>query len=59
MNEDFINEMGRAMQDYLERMYDITTEVAPDGNLYERYILRGHPLEVIRKDNKVFELNMN
>lgn len=59
MNEDFLNQMSQAMQEYIERMYDVTTEVSTEGNLYERYRLRGHPLEIIRKDEQVFELNLN
>lgn len=58
-NEDFMNAFQAALQHHIEQMYTITEEVSETGKLFERYRLKGHPLEIIRMDEKVFEFRLN
>lgn len=58
-NEDFMSAFQSAMQEHIERMYTITEEVSETGKLFERYRLKGHPMEIIRVDEKVFEFKLN
>jgi hypothetical protein len=59
MSEEFMKEFGDRLQEHIEQLWSITQEVNPDGEIFTRAVMKGHPLEMIHIDSKIFTLNLN
>jgi hypothetical protein len=58
-----MNEIVRRLQEqirtHVEQMWTITEEVSERGELFQRAVLKGHPLEMVHTDNQIYTFNLN
>lgn len=59
MFERFQKMIEEQIRQHVEEMWTVTTELNGNCELIERAVLKGHPLEVIKGERGVYQLNLN